>query len=78
MAAARRHFREKPAGAMAAGDVLLFRWRTHLPAKHAGILLSDDSFIHAYQGHSVGVSALVPQWRRRIAGVFAFPLKDAT
>ena len=37
------------------------------------ILIEDDRFIHAYQGHSVLVSALVPHWRRRIAGVFAFP-----
>lgn len=55
------------------GDLLLFRWRPDVPAKHAGILVADDRFIHAYQGHSVLVSALVPHWRRRIAGIFAFP-----
>jgi len=54
------------------GDLLLFRWRPDVPAKHAGILVADDRFIHAYQGHSVLVSALVPHWRRRIAGIFAF------
>ena len=58
---------------MACGDLLLFRWRPHLPAKHAGILVGPDRFIHAYQGHAVLISALVPHWRRRIAGVFAFP-----
>lgn len=71
--AARRHSTEKPVEAMVAGDLLLFRWRRHLPAKHAGILLHRDRFIHAYEGHAVMVSALVPQWRRRIAAVFAFP-----
>lgn len=71
--AARRHCAEKDSASAACGDLLLFRWREHLPAKHAGILVAPDRFIHAYQGHAVMVSALVPQWRRRIAGVFAFP-----
>ncbi|MBX3597060.1 MAG: C40 family peptidase [Rhizobiaceae bacterium] len=56
-----------------AGDLILFRWRPNLPAKHAGILVSSDKFIHAYQGHAVTVSSLVPQWRQRIAGAFQFP-----
>jgi NlpC/P60 family putative phage cell wall peptidase len=73
LAAARRHCMAKAKDEMAAGDLLLFRWRPNVPAKHAGILVADDRFIHAYQGHSVLVSALVPHWRRRIAGVFAFP-----
>ena len=73
LAAARGHCCERPASEAQPGDLVLFRWRAHLPAKHAGILLTGDSFIHAYQGHCVMVSALVPQWRRKIAGVFAFP-----
>jgi len=68
-----RHFREKTKDGMAAGDLLVFRWRPHLPAKHAGILIGQDRFVHAYEGVAVSLSALVPQWRRRIAGVFAFP-----
>ncbi|QDZ01125.1 peptidase P60 [Nitratireductor mangrovi] len=74
--AARRHFVERPQQQMEVGDLILFRWKRGLPAKHAGILLSADRFVHAYQGHSVLASPLVPQWRRRIAGAFAFPLKD--
>lgn len=73
LTALRRHFREKPMEAMTPGDVLLFRWRPHLPAKHAGIMVGADEFVHAYEGMAVSRSALVPQWRRRIAGVFAFP-----
>lgn len=69
----RRHFREKSEGEMTAGDLLLFRWRPHLPAKHAGILAGPGSFIHAYEGMAVTQSPLAPQWRRRVAGVFAFP-----
>lgn len=73
LAGVRRHFREKPAIEMTAGDLLIFRWRPHLPAKHAGILVGPDRFLHAYEGMAVSLSALVPQWRKRIAGVFAFP-----
>ena len=82
------------------GDLVLFRFRPHLAAKHAGILacmaseagggamdangalLSEtcacdrpppDAFIHAYEQSAVTLSALVPAWRRRIAGIYRFP-----
>lgn len=72
--AAHRNFDGKPIVEARPGDLLLFRWRLHLPAKHAGILVSPTGFVHSYQvGGRVCVSALVPQWQRRIAGVFAFP-----
>lgn len=71
--AARRNFREIPPDGAMPGDLLIFRWRAHLPAKHAGILIAADRFVHAYEGHAVLASALVPQWRRRIAAAFAFP-----
>jgi NlpC/P60 family putative phage cell wall peptidase len=74
LAGVRRHFREESPSAAQAGDLLLFRWRPHLPAKHAGIMISDGCFIHAYQGGgAVTTSALVQHWRRRIAASFAFP-----
>lgn len=73
LAAARRHCVETSASSMEAGDLLVFRWRSGLPAKHCGILSAPQHFIHAYQGHAVTESALVPQWRRRIAGVFELP-----
>lgn len=74
MAAAERHF--QPVASMAQalpGDMLLFRWRPEFAAKHVGILADADHFIHAYEAASVLRSALVPSWRRRIAGVFRFP-----
>ena len=71
MEAASRHFRR--ADEVRSGRLLLFRWRPGLPAKHAGIALDTAHFIHAYEGHSVLVSPLVPQWRRRIAAIFDFP-----
>lgn len=69
----RRHFEEKPISHMAAGDLIVFRWRSHLPAKHAAILIEPGSFVHAYQDHGVTLTRLVPQWRCRIAAAFAFP-----
>jgi NlpC/P60 family putative phage cell wall peptidase len=75
-AAARRHFgAEFTLVEMRPGDLLLFCWRPDLPAKHAGILSTEDRFIHAYEQAAVIESALVPSWRRRIAGVFRFPEK---
>jgi len=71
--AARRHMAEKPVEAMEPGDLLVFRWRPSVAAKHLGIFAPENRFIHAYEGHRVMASALVPQWRRRVAGVFAFP-----
>lgn len=141
MAAAGRHFRAVPSFAESRpGDLVLFRFRPHLAAKHAGILarlpaelcegygggagseggkpgdgregrvprerlvasepgcdlsgrpaandalnpsdawpttpdavLIPDAFIHAYEQSAVTLSALVPGWRRRIAGIYRFP-----
>lgn len=71
--AASRHLTEIPANEMRPGNVLIFRWRSGMAAKHVGILAGNGRFIHAYSGHGVLSSALVPQWRRRIAGAFKFP-----
>ncbi len=70
--AARRHCQQQHR-APRTGDLILFRWRSGLPIKHAGIAINADSFVHAYEGASVVASPLVPQWRRRIAGLFQFP-----
>ena len=59
-----------PLSEMAAGDILLFRWRPHFAAKHIGILSDTAHFIHAYEQAGVIRSALVDGWRRRIAGVY--------
>ena len=55
------------------GDVLLFRWRAHVPAKHAAIVASHDSMIHAHDGACVAEVALTEWWLRRLAFAFAFP-----
>lgn len=72
-AAARHCGAALPVSALRPGDILIFRWRAGVAAKHAGIATSDAHFIHAYEQAAVTESPLVPAWRRRIAGVFRFP-----
>lgn len=63
-------------GALAAGDVLLFRMREGAVAKHLGIASrggGEAGFIHAYTGHGVIESPLSGPWLRKIAGRFRFP-----
>jgi len=55
------------------GDVLLFRYRGEFPAKHAGILLTQNQFLHAQHNSAVCRASLSDWWERRIAYVFAFP-----
>lgn len=69
--AARRHF--LPTGELEPACLILFRWKTATAAKHCGIYLGEDRFLHAYERHAVMASALVPHWRRQIAGLFLFP-----
>ncbi|MFG1203223.1 NlpC/P60 family protein [Xanthobacter aminoxidans] len=70
---ARRHLVAIPLDEAQPGDVLLFRFREHLPAKHAALLSEGGRMIHAYDGASVCETALTPWWRRRLAYAFAFP-----
>ena len=73
MAAAARHLRPIEIGRAAAGDVVVFRLRAGLVAKHVAILTGPDSFVHAMEGGPACEVALASWWRRRIAGVFSFP-----
>lgn len=72
-AAATRHLITIDPVARRPGDVLLFRWRAGLPAKHAAIVVSTATMVHAHDGACVAEVALAPWWRRRIAGAFRFP-----
>ncbi len=76
LAAARRHLSPVTDGRIRPGDVLLFRYRRALPAKHAAIAVSQDAMIHAQEDAAVCEVPLTPWWKRRIAGVFAFPEID--
>lgn len=58
---------------IAAGDLLIFRWRPHVPAKHLAIATGPDRMIHAHDGAEVAEVAITPFWRRKIAYRFSFP-----
>ena len=70
--AAARHLLPVAGLAFAPGDVLLFRWREGLPAKHCAIASDAAHMIHAHEGAAVAEVAIRP-WRRRLAFVFRFP-----
>src|SRR3954452_13379626 len=72
--AARRHLVElDDPRSFAPGDVLLFRYSNHYPAKHAAIVTAPDLMVHAHDGACVAEVAIAPWWRRRLAFAFAFP-----
>ncbi|MDQ0506538.1 NlpC/P60 family protein [Xanthobacter agilis] len=70
---ARRHLDPIDPAMAGPGDVVLFRFRAHLPAKHAAILSGPSGMIHAYDGVSVCETVLTPWWRRRLAYAYRFP-----
>ena len=70
--AARRHLVEIPCTEFRAGDVLLFRWRRSLPAKHAGIARIAGHMIHAHEGASRDRDRA-----RRPGGAATWPMRSA-
>ena len=68
-----RHLTPVSVQDFAAGDVLLFRWRPNVPAKHCAIATSRETMIHAHDGASVCEISITPFWKRRVAFAFAFP-----
>jgi NlpC/P60 family putative phage cell wall peptidase len=75
--AAERHLRSVDLEAAQPGDVLLFRWRQHLPAAHCAILTESDRILHAHDGAAVSEVAFTSWWRRHLSHAFAFPELDA-
>jgi NlpC/P60 family putative phage cell wall peptidase len=71
--AAHRHFTPVSASDFQEGDVLVFRFRTHLAAKHVGIATSRTHMAHAHSGACVTEIPIGAHWRKRIAGAFTFP-----
>lgn len=62
------------------GDVLLFRLRDGVIAKHLAVLTAGGDvpyFIHAYNGHGVVESALSAPWKRRVVACFEFPMEGS-
>ena len=60
--------------AFAPGDVLVFRYRRAMVAKHAGIMATPTTMIHALEGAAVCEISLSSWWRRHLAAAFAFPV----
>ena len=71
--AAGRHLVPLASDQFEPGDVLLFRWREQLAAKHLAIVTASDLMVHAHDGACVAEVSLAPWWRRRIAYAFRFP-----
>ena len=71
--AATRHLLVVAIEAADAGDIVVFRLRVGVVAKHTAILTGRKSFVHAMEGGPACEVALTSWWRRRIAGAFAFP-----
>ncbi len=71
--AARRHLKEINVKDADEGDVLIFRLRTGVVAKHAGVLTGRRSMVHAMEGGPACEITLTPWWHRRIAAAFSFP-----
>jgi NlpC/P60 family putative phage cell wall peptidase len=68
-----RHFTQVALPDHRAGDVLAFRFRDHLPARHLAIATSPTQMIHAHSGVGVAEVPLGPHWRKRLTAAFAFP-----
>ena len=73
IAAAGRHLTPVSPEHAAPGHVLIFRLRAGTVAKHAAILATPTTMIHAIEGVPTAEVAFSPWWRRRLAAVFAFP-----
>lgn len=71
--AALRHLAPVAPGQERPGDVLLFRWRSHLPARHCAILATPERIIHAHDGAEVAEVAFTRWWRRHLSHAFSFP-----
>ncbi|GBU17330.1 MULTISPECIES: peptidase P60 [Methylobacterium] len=60
----------------AAGTMLLFAFRAHLPARHCAIATGEGCMVHAHDGACVAEVALSGWWRRHLRAAFRFPEPD--
>jgi NlpC/P60 family putative phage cell wall peptidase len=71
-AAAARHLVPVPPGVIGAGDVLLFRWRPHVAAKHLGIAVDAARMIHAHDDAAVSEVNISKAWMKKLAFRYKF------
>lgn len=55
------------------GDIVLFRLRARLPARHLALICAPDKMIHALSHMGVCEVEFSPHWRRYAVARFAFP-----
>jgi NlpC/P60 family putative phage cell wall peptidase len=73
LAAATRHLVARSKVQPQPGDVLIFRMRGGAIAKHAAILATPGTMVHAAEHRRAAEVAYGAWWRRRLAAVFSFP-----
>jgi NlpC/P60 family putative phage cell wall peptidase len=71
--AAARHLASLEKTSAKPGDVLIFRMRTGAIAKHATLLATPTTMIHAMEDRIAAEIPFNSWWRRRLAAVYAFP-----
>jgi NlpC/P60 family putative phage cell wall peptidase len=71
--AAARHMIARNGSEPLPGDVLIFRMRAGTIAKHAAILATSATMIHAMEGRHAAEVSYGAWWQRRLAAVFSFP-----
>lgn len=71
--AAGRHLRPIAIAEAAPGDVLLFAYQPHAPARHCAVQVAERRMIHAINAHPVAEVSIVPWWRNRLRFAFRFP-----
>jgi NlpC/P60 family putative phage cell wall peptidase len=62
-----------PVNALRAGDVILWRMLRHGATKHAGILSSPTTMVHAYYGHDVMETPLIQKAGSLLTYAFRYP-----
>ncbi len=70
--AATRHLQTIDMADAGPGNVVLFRWRNQLPAKHCAILTGPETMIHAHESTPLAEVPMGPWWQRRMAAAFRF------
>ena len=71
--AATRHLVARSKATPEPGDILVFRMRSGAIAKHAAVLATPTTMIHAMEDRIAAEIAFSTWWRRRLAAVFSFP-----
>ncbi len=73
LSAAARHLTPIAVAHISPADVLVFRLRSGMAAKHCAILVSPQTMVHAMEGTAASEVVFCSWWRRHLAGAFRFP-----